>query len=191
MPDQEQTQEKNVSNGVPYYLSDNHLAQTSRYIAYSLLGTFSLCLFLMMFFSYNSQENERKEWFGLLRDGFILLGGTLSTVIGYYFGSRSTQEANARAQMASIEAVKAKEEVTKASVEAVKAKEDATKFTGEADKAREEASRAVAEAAKAKEEAARIEAEAAKAKEAAAKAAAPTTTEDADDIEVPPQPSQP
>ena len=43
-------------------------------------------------------EEERKGWFDLLKNGLILLGTALTTVIGYYFGQREGSIKAAEAQ---------------------------------------------------------------------------------------------
>ena len=46
------------------------------------------------------QSANAKDWFELFKSGFLILGGGLTTVIGYYFGSRGTDEATASAAAA-------------------------------------------------------------------------------------------
>ncbi|MFQ5641491.1 MAG: hypothetical protein ACE5IR_26235 [bacterium] len=44
--------------------------------------------------------DDGKYWVELLKSGFLILGGGLTTIIGYYFGSRGTQEAQEIAEIA-------------------------------------------------------------------------------------------
>jgi hypothetical protein len=57
--------------------------------------------------------NEPKEWFELFKEGFLFLSGALTTVIGYYFGSRGTQEAEASTAIALKEAKQLREQAEK------------------------------------------------------------------------------
>ena len=43
---------------------------------------------------------EAAAWIQLLKSGFLILGGGLTTIIGYYFGSRGIQEAQDMAEQA-------------------------------------------------------------------------------------------
>jgi hypothetical protein len=53
---------------------------------------------------------DSPTWFDLFKSGFLLLGGGLTTVIGYYFGSRSAQDAEASASLAIQAAQKTSDE---------------------------------------------------------------------------------
>ena len=50
-------------------------------------------------------------WFDLFKSGFLILGGGLTTVIGYYFGSRGIQEAESRVATAQQELDQARAEL--------------------------------------------------------------------------------
>ena len=85
--------------------------KTSKYIAYSLIGLFSFCLVCMLLAAIFSGPESSKEWRDIFKESFLFLGGALTTVIGYYFGSKGTQEAEASAAIALKDAEKAREEV--------------------------------------------------------------------------------
>ena len=44
------------------------------------------------------------EWIDLFKSGFLILGGSLSTVVGYYVGSRGVKDAEANAIQADLRA---------------------------------------------------------------------------------------
>ena len=81
---------------------------TSKRIAYALIFLFSLCLLLVLFKATAGDHDER--WYELFKEGFLFLSGALTTVIGYYFGSRGTQEAEASAAIALREAKELKKQ---------------------------------------------------------------------------------
>ena len=72
-------------------------------IAYVILVVFSLYLFIILFkalslFSPVNMEDPKKiehaqKWLSLFKDGFLLLGGALTTLIGYYFGTKGSEAA--------------------------------------------------------------------------------------------------
>ena len=75
---------------------------TTNIIAYVILGVFSIFLIIILFNSinlYNTQpQNAAKikhaeKWLDLFKDGFLLMGGALTTLIGYYFGNKGSQAA--------------------------------------------------------------------------------------------------
>jgi len=77
-------------------------ARTSKHIAYWLLALYSGSLLAIGVFAGILELAGRGSagWFDLLKSGFLILGGSLSTVVGYYFGSRGIQEAEAYAREA-------------------------------------------------------------------------------------------
>ena len=77
-------------------------ARTSKHIAFWLLALYSGSLLAIGVFAGILELAGRGSagWFDLLKSGFLILGGSLSTVVGYYFGSRGIQEAEANAQEA-------------------------------------------------------------------------------------------
>lgn len=72
-------------------------------IAYVILGIF--CLFLLIIlvkalnlYSSTTIANDKhvkhaETWLTLFKDGFLLLGGALTTLIGYYFGNKGSEAA--------------------------------------------------------------------------------------------------
>jgi hypothetical protein len=66
---------------------------TPRMLALSLLGLFSLTLGMAGAVAAYETSDMKKEWLDLFKSGFLLLGGGVTTVIGYYFGSRETRDA--------------------------------------------------------------------------------------------------
>lgn len=52
-------------------------------------------------------------WDEYFRTGFLLLGGTLTTITGYYFGSRGVERAQNSAALALTQAAEAKEKAAK------------------------------------------------------------------------------
>ena len=67
-------------------------ARTTKYMAFLLMGLFSLSLFGVLIAAI-FEDPINRVWFDLFKNGFLFLGGALTTVIGYYFGSRGIQEA--------------------------------------------------------------------------------------------------
>ena len=94
-------------------IPEGPIVRTSKTIAYILLSIYGLCLLIVMIAAFKEQPSESSIWFPLFKSGFLLLGGALTTVIGYYFGSRGVQEAEASANIALREAEKAKDELEK------------------------------------------------------------------------------
>ena len=69
-------------------------ATTARRLAYSLVIVYSAALlFTGGVAAYKSSEQDNQAWLDLFKSGFLVLGGGLTTVIGYYFGSRGVEEA--------------------------------------------------------------------------------------------------
>ncbi|MEN8178112.1 MAG: hypothetical protein ABFS39_05770 [Pseudomonadota bacterium] len=89
----------------------NSVQITSKRIAYGLIFLFSLCLLLVLLKA--TTASDPKEWYELFKEGFLFLSGALTTVIGYYFGSRGTQEAEASTAIALKEAKQLRELVEK------------------------------------------------------------------------------
>jgi len=42
---------------------------------------------------FHRAATESKDWLDIFKSGFLLLGGGVTTIIGYYFGSRQTTRA--------------------------------------------------------------------------------------------------
>ena len=79
--------------------NDSQTAKTARNLAYSLIAIYALGLVFSAIAAFYSKENS-KLWLELFKSGFLLLGGGLTTIIGYYFGSRGVEEAQEVAQNA-------------------------------------------------------------------------------------------
>ncbi len=82
----------------------NHHSTTSRRIAYGLVIIFALALGVTGIGALIGQGGIAKDWLELFKSGIMLLGGSLSSVVGYYFGSRGVQEAEHSAQITRQEA---------------------------------------------------------------------------------------
>ncbi|MEJ1409134.1 MAG: hypothetical protein RPU60_02800 [Candidatus Sedimenticola sp. (ex Thyasira tokunagai)] len=102
--------------------SEGHVQRTSKHIAYGLIALFSICLVLILLAGIWS--GEPSEWREIFKEGFLFLGGALTTVIGYYFGSKGTQEAEASAAIAQREAERAKKEAEEEKMKLAKYQED-------------------------------------------------------------------
>ncbi|UCC53634.1 MAG: hypothetical protein JSV68_06595 [Anaerolineaceae bacterium] len=98
----------------------NQELKTTRNIAYALLISYGASLILIgivaAFFTKSPEEAE--DWLDLFKSGFLILGGGLTTVIGYYFGSRGAQAAEERSAQAVQEAQMA---ITEAETERARA----------------------------------------------------------------------
>lgn len=70
-------------------------ARTSKFIAFFLLSLFAGCLVVVLVVAIFGDPSNSGIWFDLFKNGFVLLSGALTTVIGYYFGSQGIQEAEA------------------------------------------------------------------------------------------------
>jgi hypothetical protein len=81
------------------------MLRTARQIALLLIAAYTVALGAILGAAiYTANE----IWFDLFKSGFLLLGGSLTTIIGYYFGSRGVQEAEQSAAIALREAEKSK-----------------------------------------------------------------------------------
>ncbi len=78
-------QEKNAARGTGP-------RQMPRSIALFLLASYVVLLALTGIVAAFRPLSDT-AWVELFKSGFLLLGGGLTTVIGYYFGARETQEA--------------------------------------------------------------------------------------------------
>lgn len=90
----------NSSNSQPLgHLLARNLDKLTRNITYVVLIAFILILAALLikaFISYKAPENGKEiglEWLNLFRDGFLVLGGILTTLVGYYFGNRGSEAA--------------------------------------------------------------------------------------------------
>ena len=86
------------SQNQPAKAAESYVSRTSRHIAFALIGLFALSFLII---GYNaSKGTDNNSWMELFKSGFLLLGGGLTSVIGYYFGSRGTQEAERNTELA-------------------------------------------------------------------------------------------
>lgn len=67
---------------------ENVIQHTAKMIAYSLIFIFFIGL---LGTGAVSAVNNNAEWFNLFKDGFLILAGAITTIIGYYFGSKRTE----------------------------------------------------------------------------------------------------
>jgi hypothetical protein len=86
--------------------------KTTRYIAYALLASYGAALILIGIVAafFKESPEEAADWLDLFKSGFLILGGGLTTIIGYYFGSRGAQAAEEGRAQAEQKAQKAKDD---------------------------------------------------------------------------------
>lgn len=94
-------------------IPEGPIARTTKRIAYILLGLYGICLVAVAVAAFSEAPSDDRVWFELFKSGFLLLGGALTTVIGYYFGSRGVQEAETTAGIALGEKDKARHQLEK------------------------------------------------------------------------------
>ncbi len=88
-----------TKNGLPLNeLLARNLDKLTTRITYIVLTGFTLVLLILMIKAWTTFEivngqNVGKEWLDLFRDGFLILSGILTTLIGYYFGNRGSEAA--------------------------------------------------------------------------------------------------
>ena len=91
---------------------EGHISKTSRRIAYSLLALYASALLLIGIVAALKDDPQVSQvWFDLFKSGFLILGGGLTTIIGYYFGSRGIQDAETRTATALKELDQARDEL--------------------------------------------------------------------------------
>lgn len=81
----------------------HHTERTSRHIAIILLGLYGgglLGIGIAATVVNHENPDDAKLWADLFKSGFLILGGGLTAIIGYYFGSRGTHEAQNYAAIA-------------------------------------------------------------------------------------------
>ncbi len=88
------------------------VARTTKLIALSLLGSF-VTLLAGVGAAAIFSEDPTNSWLDLFKSGFLLLGGGLTTIIGYYFGNQGVQELESRLQKTVRESESAQKEVEK------------------------------------------------------------------------------
>lgn len=86
------------------------ISKTARNIAYGMIGIYGGMLVIIGIVAAIKSGEESQMWVELLKSGFLLLGGGLTTIIGYYFGSRGVQEAQDVAEKAREELERQKAE---------------------------------------------------------------------------------
>lgn len=69
---------------------DDSALSTIRTIAYAMLAAF--CIALVLIYATAISDLKLTAWFELFKSDFLLLGGTVTTVVGYYFGNRSAEQ---------------------------------------------------------------------------------------------------
>lgn len=75
------------------------LSKLTRNITYSVLGSFIFLLLILLFHAMTVKKNlDSSPWIELFRDGFLILSGILTTLIGYYFGNRNSDLAQEQIQ---------------------------------------------------------------------------------------------
>ena len=81
---------------------NNSQNNTATNLAYLFVGIFALVLIIigLVAANYTPGNNGENPWLDLLKSGFLLLGGGLTTIIGYYFGSRGVETAQNVAEVA-------------------------------------------------------------------------------------------
>jgi len=85
-------------------------ARTSRQVAFTLIALFGALLIGTFVASVFLDTTRASQFVEMFKSGFLLLGGAVTTIIGYYFGSRRTQQAQSAAVHAVREASAAKAE---------------------------------------------------------------------------------
>jgi len=64
------------------------IQKAANIIAFGMIGFFLIGLILV---GGAAAYNNDNDWFILFKDGFLILAGAMTTIIGYYFGSRRTE----------------------------------------------------------------------------------------------------
>ncbi len=93
-------------------IQESIIQLTAKRIAFGLILLFALSL-LAILVTAITKPSGGSLWFELFKEGFLFLSGALTTIIGYYFGSRGTQEAEKSAAIALAEANRLKAEAEK------------------------------------------------------------------------------
>lgn len=87
--------------------SEIEIATTSKYVALSLILIFGIGLLLSWVGAFWAHAGDETPWLEVFKSGLLLLGGGLTTVTGYYFGSRGAQAAESNAVQARKDAKEA------------------------------------------------------------------------------------
>lgn len=94
----------------------HHTTNTIAYIVLTVFCGFLLMILIKSISLYSRPEPDivsGKEWLTLFKDGFLLLGGAMTTLIGYYFGSKGSDQALMTAEQLKAEAEKIVKEIGK------------------------------------------------------------------------------
>ena len=94
----------------PNTTTESPQERTAKRIAYILLGIYGAALLIIGIIAAIKPATENQTWVELFKSGFLILGGGLTTIIGYYFGSRGVQEAQTSADEARRQRDEAKRE---------------------------------------------------------------------------------
>jgi len=93
--------------------TNNNATNTIAYVILGIFCTFLSIILINALFLYQSENWNDPEkmkhahtWLSLFKDGFLLLGGALTTLIGYYFGSKGSEAALNSAEKYTKEAEK-------------------------------------------------------------------------------------
>jgi uncharacterized protein involved in cysteine biosynthesis len=92
---------------------------TTKIIAKLLLFSFIISVGILLIINISVFQNYKddklqpqvKDWFELLKNALILLGTSLTTIIGYYFGQRNAEQAEKKASLLEKENEKADDAV--------------------------------------------------------------------------------
>ena len=93
-----------ASNNEPQTLNDllrRNLDRLTTNITYIVLIGFILVLTILLIkavLTDPSGTDKENAWLNLFRDGFLILSGILTTLIGYYFGNRGSNVAMKQAE---------------------------------------------------------------------------------------------
>lgn len=84
-------------------MEDSERSTMTRWVAIVLLILFSFSLVYLIIFNtvlYFPKSEVNERWFAIMKDGLVLLGTSLTTIIGYYFGQRRAEQAENKAKEA-------------------------------------------------------------------------------------------
>ena len=86
---------RNAVGGKSKQSQESSTARTARRIALLLVGVYATALLFIWIMALVMvlKTGESSQWYDLFKSGFLILGGGLTSIIGYYFGSRGIQEA--------------------------------------------------------------------------------------------------
>jgi len=76
------------SNVLKIGSNEDPVQHTAKLLAFFIIFIFFTALIGV---GIASALNDNADWFNLFKDGFLILAGAITTIIGYYFGSRRTE----------------------------------------------------------------------------------------------------